>query len=89
MANSADPDQKPTDLDLHCLQRQGISGFSRTRVNISLNMAHMLIFLLKKCECICKSYSHFFSKNICELDIVLTRTVNILTTKELFKLIML
>ena len=24
--------QKPTDLDLHCLQRQGISGFSRARV---------------------------------------------------------
>ena len=24
---------KPTDLDLHCLQRQGISGFSRTKVN--------------------------------------------------------
>ena len=24
--------QKPADLDLHCLQRQGISGFSRTRV---------------------------------------------------------
>ena len=35
MANSAVPDQllkKPTDLDLHCLQRHGISGFSRTRV---------------------------------------------------------
>ena len=36
MANSVDPDQlasqKPTDLDLHCLQKQGISGFSRTRV---------------------------------------------------------
>ena len=31
MANSADPDQL-ADLDLHCLQRQGISGFSRTRV---------------------------------------------------------
>ena len=29
MANSADPDlKKPTDLDLHYLQRQGISGFS-------------------------------------------------------------
>ena len=28
--------QKPTDLDLHCSQRQGISGFSRTRVKISL-----------------------------------------------------
>ena len=26
--------QKPTDLDLHCLQRQAISGFSRTRVNL-------------------------------------------------------
>ena len=24
--------QKPTDLDLHCLQMQGISGFSRIRV---------------------------------------------------------
>ena len=33
MANSADPDQKPTNLDLHCLQRQGVSGFSRTKVN--------------------------------------------------------
>ena len=32
MANSADLDQKPTDLDLHCFQRQYISGFSRTRV---------------------------------------------------------
>ena len=26
--------QKPTDLDQHCLQRQGISGFSRTRVKV-------------------------------------------------------
>ena len=25
---------KPTDLDLHCFQRQGISGFSRTRIKI-------------------------------------------------------
>ena len=36
MANSADPDQlaskKPTDLDLHCLERQSISGFSRIRI---------------------------------------------------------
>ena len=28
----------------------------------------------------------FFSKNTCELDIVLTRAVNILTTNELIKL---
>ena len=26
--------QKPADLDLHCLQRQGISGFSRARINV-------------------------------------------------------
>ena len=40
MISGADPDQladqlassEPTDLDLHCLQRQGISRFSRTRV---------------------------------------------------------
>ena len=37
--------------------------------------------------CICKSYSHFFSKNTCELDIVLSRTVNILTTNELIRLL--
>ena len=37
----------------------------------------------------CKSYSHFFSKNTCEFDIVLTRTVNILTTNELVKVTML
>ena len=47
----------------------------------------MLIFLPKKC--ICKSYSHFFIKNTCELDIVLTRTVHILTTNKLVKLTML
>ena len=28
--------KKPTDLDLHCLQRQGISGFSRTRVKLTM-----------------------------------------------------
>ena len=29
--------KKPTDLDLHCLQRQGISGLSRTRVKALLS----------------------------------------------------
>ena len=36
MTNSVDPDQlasEEADLDLHCLQRQGISRLSRTRVN--------------------------------------------------------
>ena len=57
----------------------------------SLNMAYRLICLVKNVSsvCICKNYSHFFSKNTCELDIVLTRTVNILTTNELVKLTML
>ena len=32
MANSADLDQLASSLDLHCLQRQGLSGSSRTRV---------------------------------------------------------
>ena len=48
-----------------------------------LNLAYRLIFLLKKCTHI------LFSKNTSELDIVLTRTVNILTTNKLIKLTML
>ena len=35
IANSADP-EKPTDLDLHCLQKQGIPRFSRTRVKMAI-----------------------------------------------------
>ena len=55
-------------------------------------MAYTLIFFAEKnvsSFCICKSYSHFLSKNTFELDIVFTRTVNILTTNQLFKLTML
>ena len=33
MTNNAVPDQLATDLDLHYLQRQGISGLSKTSVN--------------------------------------------------------
>ena len=36
-----------------------------------------VLFLLKKC-----GYSHFFSKNTCALDIVLTRTFKSLTTND-------
>ena len=49
-------------------------------------MENTLLFLLKN---VSRSYSHFFSKNTCELNIVLSRTVNILTTNELIKLMML
>ena len=44
MTNSVDPDQLAsseanlTDLDLHCLQRQGISRFSRTRVKNTVKL---------------------------------------------------
>ena len=40
--------KKPTDLDLHCLQRQRTSGVSRTRVNIFLiaPQKHMLWYSL-------------------------------------------
>ena len=46
-------------------------------------MVYMLIFLLKKNMSSFKLLIFFFSKNTC---IVLARTVNILTTYELFKL---
>ena len=36
--------QKPTDLDLHCLQRQYISGFSMTRVNIAFKAGLTVCF---------------------------------------------
>ena len=38
--------KKPTDLDLHCLQRQGISVLSRTRVKQELSQ----ILILTKCQ---------------------------------------
>ena len=56
----------------------------------SLNMAYMLIFFAEKMwVAFALSYSHFFSKNTCEFDTVLTRTVNVLPTNELVKLMTL
>ena len=40
VANSADPDQLASNLDLYCLQSQGISGFSRTRVKALQTNSH-------------------------------------------------
>ena len=55
MTNSADPDQlASSDLDLHRLQRQGISGFSRTRVKSVLppanNMSKIVLDGGKQCR---------------------------------------
>ena len=43
MANRTDPDLLASDLDLQCLQMQGISGLSRTRVKASCQCASMSI----------------------------------------------
>ena len=75
------------------------SKLTRSLVNISLklwslNMAYMLISLLKKKMWVAfafanyKSYSYLFSKKTCELDIILTSTVKILTINKLVKLTM-
>ena len=52
-------------------------------------MANTRVFFAEKNVGSFCSYSYFFSKNTCESDIVLTRTVNILTTYQLVKLTML
>ena len=55
-------------------------------------MAYTLIFLLKKmwvAFAFAKATHIFLQQNTWELDIVLTRTVNILTSDELVKLTML
>ena len=58
---------------------------------ISLNEAYKQIFLLTKmwvAFAFAKATHIVFSKNACELDIVFTRIVKILTTNELVKLTM-
>ena len=64
-------------IDINLTSGPSCSKLTMLLVNIllkllSLNMAYtnILIFYI----CICKSYSHFFSKTTCELDIIPTRT---------------
>ena len=52
-------------------------------------MAYMLIFLLNEMWVAFAFHIFFSAKNTCELDIELTRTLNILTINELVKLAML
>ena len=53
MANSADPDQmassKAKNLDLDCLQTQSISGYSRTRVNQTVDVKTVQVMLGINC----------------------------------------
>ena len=48
--------QKPTDLDLHCLQMQGIFGFSRTRIKsvcVYVCAGVCLYVFEHACVCVC------------------------------------
>ena len=76
-----------------CRPGPSCSKLTMLLVNVSLTLIikygiYANIFAEKNVSsfCISKSYSHFFSKNNCELDIVLTGIVNIMTTNELVKL---
>ena len=61
MTNSADPDswllQKPADLDLHCLQRQDVSGFSRTRAKHAVVMNVDKVSMIQLCSRHCRIYT--------------------------------
>ena len=46
MINSADPDQKPTDLDLHCFAKTGHVMFSKRRVNKYRNKGSIYLTIL-------------------------------------------
>ena len=46
MTNSADPDQKPTDLDLHCLLRQGMSCLAREGLTFTMLWAISQLYRL-------------------------------------------
>ena len=70
------------------------SKLTMSSVNVSLklrslNMAYTIIFLLNKIWVAVAATHFFFSKNTGELEIIRTRTVNMLTTNELIKLTML
>ena len=61
--------QKPTDLYLHCLQRQGISVFSRTRVKRRIGSYNLNSDLKNECiqgRCIIKHllYSTIFASEL-------------------------
>ena len=48
MTNSADPDQKPTDLNLHCLLRQGMPCSAREGLIIAIIKILMTKFSFKE-----------------------------------------
>ena len=69
------------------LQEKYLSGPSCSKLMMSFVNISLKLWSLNMAYTGC--YSHFFSKNTYELDIVLTMTVNVLTTTKLVKLTML
>ena len=64
------------------MSRYGYLGISESPLEFEITRVD--------CNCLLRLFSHFFfSKNTRELDLVLTRTVNILDTNELVKLTMI
>ena len=64
MANRADP-EKPTDLDLHCLQRQGISGSAGQGLNaLTTQLKHLRNTEMNVCHSPqCQIFCWFSSEN--------------------------
>ena len=77
MANSADSDQKPTDLNLHCLQRQGISRFSMIRINCALRTCGTTTgpVLDAAFSPVFSAYSFFWYLKLCLEELSLPRDV--------------
>ena len=46
MINSADPDQKPSDLDLHCLPRQGMPCSAREGLRVNVEVLTLFKYVL-------------------------------------------
>ena len=70
--------QKPADLDLHCLKRQGVSGLSRTRVNNfgkchNIVMEHQLSKTIEEKPKICSN--KIFQKVQVTIEIAYVRTI--------------
>ena len=67
MANSADPDQKPTDLDLHCLQSSAGKSLRQIQYEMTFDVPSRIIadFFLNnfsgniKLEISCESSARF------------------------------
>ena len=69
--------QKPTDLDLHCLQKQGISGFSTTRVDKWFSKNVFFHYAFPHCSLMYNHYSQYFDGQMtCNAILVMSPPTN-------------